>query len=241
MNSRRILFVTKGGRDAATRYRSLAYFSLLKQSGWAPQHLSANVGWKQRLELLRTAARSHVVVVQRKIFNPLFFNLLNRNARRLVYDFDDAVFLRSDGSPSTTRDRRFARMARSCRQVWAGNRYLADYAGRYNPSVHLLPTPLAPEKYDLDPEKPREWIDLVWIGSRSTRRYLQPAVTLLEAMSERLPRLRLKIIADLTCRPKNWPPTPSPGATLVKRRPWHRPTSESPPCRTTRGHAANAP
>jgi len=196
MSRRRILFLSKAVHDAATRYRALAFFSLLRQNGWAPDHLDANVGMGQRFGLLRAAAGSDVVVVQRKTFGPLFFSLLKRHCRHLVYDVDDAVFCRSDGSPSATRAARFARIARSCRQVWAGNRYLADYARRYNPSVRVLPTSLATEKYAVEADQPTEWVDLVWIGSQSTRKYLASAMTLLERLAEEFPRLRLKIVAD---------------------------------------------
>jgi glycosyltransferase involved in cell wall biosynthesis len=203
MNRRRVLFISKGARDAATRYRSLAYFDLLQQNGWEPVHLSGNVGWRGRLQLLRSAAESDVVVVQRKTFNPLFFRLLKKNCRRLVYDLDDAVFLRSDGSRSATRAARFARIAGGCCQVWAGNRYLAAYARRYNPSVRVLPTALAPEKYSVEAGRPADWVDLVWIGSRSTRRYLEPLANLLEGPVNGLPRLRLKIVADFDIPTRN--------------------------------------
>ena len=39
-------------------------------------------------------------------------------------------------------------------------------------------------------------VDLVWIGSRSTRRYLVKLTPLLEDLAQELPQLRLKIIAD---------------------------------------------
>ena len=196
MSGRRILFITKGERDSATRYRSLAYFDRLRASGWDAVHMAAKATWRQRRKLLATAAAADVVVVQRKTFNPLFFHLLNSRCRRLVYDLDDAVFCRSDGTPSRTRARRFARIARHCSQIWAGNTYLAETSKRYNASVRVLPTSLAPEKYAVETQKPSGSIDLVWIGSRSTRKYLEPAVKIFDGVAARVPNLRLKIVAD---------------------------------------------
>jgi glycosyltransferase involved in cell wall biosynthesis len=67
---------------------------------------------------------------------------------------------------------------------------------RQNPSVVVLPTSLSPEKYFLTTTKNRNFLDLVWIGSSATKRYLTSALPFLEEIAESLPDLRLKIVAD---------------------------------------------
>ena len=60
---------------------------------------------------------------------------MRQAARRLVFDFDDAVFLRDSYSPkglhSSRRRRRFAAMARAADAVVAGNDFLASEAARW--------------------------------------------------------------------------------------------------------------
>jgi len=196
MNSKSILFVSKGENAPSTRYRSLAYFNALRMGGWHPRHITAHDDPLSRVELLRQVVRADVAIVLRKTFNVTFFYLLNLCAKRLIFDLDDAIFCRSDGYSSRTRQNRFARIARRCQQIWAGNTYLAETAQQYNPAVTILPTSLEPGKYAIKTEKSKDYIDLVWIGSSSTQKYLRGALPALEPLAKTFPVLRLKIVAD---------------------------------------------
>jgi len=113
-----------------------------------------------------------------------------------VFDFDDAIFCNSDGTPSATRMRRFAATVRACDDVFAGNAFLATTAARFNGAVTVVPTCVEPAKYRVTAAKPADRIELVWIGSRSTRKYLEDALPALRLAAARVPRLRLKIVAD---------------------------------------------
>ena len=196
MTPRTILFISKGENSASTRYRAFNYFPYLREAGWSPQHITAAQGPLSRLNILRQARRADVVVIVRKTLSPLFLRLLRKASRRLVFDFDDAIFVRSNGEPSRRREQGFRRTLAACDAVWAGNRYLAGAAARLNNHVSLLPTSIRPEKYQLEVEKPRDCLDLVWIGSSSTQKYLVQALPALEILAQRHPQLRLKIIAD---------------------------------------------
>lgn len=201
MTSRRILFVSKGEDAPSTRYRARAYFDLLRVNGWYPLHITINHDLLSHLKLLRSAKRAHAVVIMRKTFSVPFFRLLNLCSRYVVLDLDDAIFYRSDGNPSRTRRRRFAFIARRCQQIWAGNVYLANTAQRYNAAVTILPTSLAPGKYAIEIEKAADRLDLVWIGSTSTQKYLEASLPVLERLADRFPPLRLKIVADFDLAP----------------------------------------
>ena len=194
--SRRLLFVSKGENSASTRYRALQFFPLWRAAGFEPAHVTASGGLGPTLAMLRQAQRADVVVVLRKTFPAPLLRLLRRASRRLVFDFDDAIFRNSDGTPSRTRQARFAAMARACDHVLAGNAFLARHAAALNPAVTVVPTCVDAARYRVAAEKPADTLDLVWIGSHSTRKYLAEAMPWLAAAAERLPRLRLKIVAD---------------------------------------------
>jgi glycosyltransferase involved in cell wall biosynthesis len=196
MNGKRILFISKGENDPSTRYRGLAYFSALSSDGWEPEHITVRDNPLLRLKLLKRANRADVVVILRKTFSAPYLSMLSLCSRRLVFDLDDAIFCRSNGAISRTRGNRFARMASRCRQVWAGNEYLAAASRQFNRAVTILPTSLGPGKYLIEAEKPAKHIDLVWIGSRSTRKYIETGLPALENLAENLPHIRLKIVAD---------------------------------------------
>lgn len=194
--AKRLLFISKGDDSASTRYRGLQYFPLLREAGYEVSHIAAAGSPSDYLQAFRQAAAADIVIVLRKTFPGPLLWLLRKCARRLVFDFDDAIYCNTDGSPSPTRMRRFAAMARSCDHLFAGNGFLATTARQFNPAVTVIPTCIDPARYTSGSAKHDEWIDLVWIGSRSTRKYLQEALPALRLAHARIPQLRLKIIAD---------------------------------------------
>ena len=193
---RTILFVSKGTDAASTRYRSLAFFERLEAVGWRPIHKTAPNRWGAWRRLIEMASQVDVVVVLRRLPGLRVRRALRRNVRFLVVDLDDAIFRGQGESPSARRARRFRAMARSANEVWAGNDYLADYARRHNPNTFVLPTAIDPDAYNVRTERATDGLDLVWIGSTSTRCYLVEILPQLEALAESVPGVRLRVVAD---------------------------------------------
>ena len=194
---KRILFLSKSESASSTRYRALQFMPLLTQAGFEVAH--ANVSGNAGTAFLRTlvkAARADIVVVLRKTLPGPLLWLLRSASRRLVFDFDDAIFCNTDGSGSPTRMRRFAAMLGACDHVFAGNSFLASKTTPFNPRVTVLPTCVDPERYQVVAEKSQNSLDLVWIGSASTKKYLLAVLPALRLAAARVPGLRLKIIAD---------------------------------------------
>lgn len=192
----RILYVSKGEDSSSTRYRALQFFPRWKEHGYRPMHVKASGGLLATLNMLRQARQADAVIVLRKTFPAMLLWLLRRASRRLVFEFDDAIFCNTDGSPSQTRMSRFAAMVRACDHIIVGNDFLRRQATAFNPAVTIIPTCLDVARYQIDADKPTNTIDLVWIGSHSTKKYLSAAMESLAKAAERLPQLRLKIIAD---------------------------------------------
>jgi len=193
---RRILFVSKGAESASTRYRASQFFSRLEQANFIPSHAEIRGGPLAYLGVLKMAASADIVVILRKTFPVLFLSLLRKVSRRLVFDFDDAIFCNSNGSSSATRMRRFVAMVRCCDHVIAGNGFLGNMARRFNSELSIIPTSVDVDHYKVGKGVPSAYFDVVWIGSSSTRKYLEAAIPSLSAAARRIPALRLKIIAD---------------------------------------------
>lgn len=192
----RLLFLSKGEDSASTRYRALQFFPMLAEAGMRAHHVTTGKSSWSYLNALRQAAAADVVIVLRKTFPAPYLWLLRKLSRRLAFDFDDAIFCNTDGSPSATRMKRFVLMAGTCDSLFAGNRFLAEQALRYNPAVTVLPTCIDAAAFPATGVKPTDSFDAVWIGSRSTRKYLVDALPALRAAYAKVPSLRLKIIAD---------------------------------------------
>jgi glycosyltransferase involved in cell wall biosynthesis len=155
------------------------------------------------LRLRRELNRADLVILQRKLLPAWQLALLRRATDVLLFDFDDAVFLRDSYAPqgcySSVRARGFAAVVRACDAVIAGNDFLRDHATLWTSAdrVHVLRTCVDPDRYPLaEHARARSRVQLVWIGSSSTLRGLERIKPLLDSLGERWPGLDFKIICD---------------------------------------------
>ena len=195
----RVLIISHGVQSASARYRALQYIPSLERAGARVTVAPMPAGTRERWRLLRSAAKYEAVLLQKRL-TPLWqIALLRRNAKRLVYDFDDAVCFRDSARGATaswTRGRRFRAMACAADLVVAGNDYLASLAAGHA-EVVVIPTAVDPAKYDAV-ARPRSdgAVKLGWIGSGSTLRYLEGLRGALERVGAARPVARLKIVCD---------------------------------------------
>ncbi|OUR65486.1 hypothetical protein A9Q79_00370 [Methylophaga sp. 42_25_T18] len=196
MQSKHILFVSKGENDASTRYRGQQYYPFFHDAGYFTEHVKVSGGINAFLNTLKLAYKADIVIVLRKTFPAVLTWLLRKVATKLIFDMDDAIFCSSDGSASKTRMKRFMHMAKVSDHIFAGNQFLAATALKFNGAVTLIPTSLNIKKYEVQAAQPDSYVDLVWIGSRSTSKYLKDILPQLESLADKHANLRLKIIAD---------------------------------------------
>jgi glycosyltransferase involved in cell wall biosynthesis len=194
--SKKILFISKGQYTSSTRYRAMQYFPSFIDNGWQPTHITISGGAIPVLKTFIAAINADVIVLLRKTFPFPIFWILRQLSKKLIFDFDDAIFVNTNGSHSKTRMNRFKTTVASCDYIFAGNQYLADEAKKYNSAVAVIPTSLEISKYDLSCQKDDAIFELVWIGSTSTKKYITEIIPALEKAAQTIPNLQLKIIAD---------------------------------------------
>lgn len=152
-----------------------------------------------RKKFFRHCADFDAIYLHKKKLNCLDAYWLRRYSRKVIYDFDDAVMY-SDKDPcreSYSRERLFRRTVKSADLVIAGNPYLADHARRYNQNVEMLPTGINVDDYQKNAVRKNDGkIVLVWIGSKSTLKYLYQIGEALEEIGQRYPQAVLRIICD---------------------------------------------
>lgn len=192
----KVLYISKGSDASPTRYRAFDYFPRLEEAGWQTSHITVTRSLFNYIHVLRAASKADVVVVLRKTFSHWYVNQLRKRAKKLVFDFDDAVFSRSNGKQSIKRAKGFKRIVKLSDAVWAGNDFLAGKAREYSDKVSVVPTAIDMRRYDVVADKPDNHVDLVWIGSSSTRKYLEMILPSLVQAYQNNTMLRLKIIAD---------------------------------------------
>ncbi len=193
---KKLLFISKGETASSTRYRALQYFPFLIQAGFSPTHITISGGINPIFNTLIAASKADVVVLLRKTFPAPLFWLLRKLSKKLVFDFDDAIFCNTDGSQSCTRMQRFKHTIKNCDYVFAGNGYLAAHAKQFNSAVEVIPTSINTDKYNLDCQKDTQALKLVWIGSSSTKKYLIDILPQLEKAAHFVTDLQLNNISD---------------------------------------------
>jgi glycosyltransferase involved in cell wall biosynthesis len=186
------------------RYRLAAFRPFLERAGHSLELLPWPKHWWSWLALPAALRHTDAVIVQRRLLACWQLALTRRAARRLVFDFDDAVFLRDSyarrGLHSVRRLRRFQRTLKAADAVVSGNSFLQTQARRWAPAerVRGVPTCVDPARYPLAEHLRTlaSGTQLVWIGSASTLRGLVAIQPLLEELGQRLPGLQLKLICD---------------------------------------------
>lgn len=173
--SRSLMGITQSAFDPASRVRFIQYMPLFEDAGWRVSHRPNRPDrqWRSGLgnrfargvhyRLGRTAMRVNRVrdLMDARHYDAVFLNrdlmasdlryesaLLSRNAR-VVFDFDDAIFL---GGVKGERHARW--MCEHAAWVTPGNSYLAEWARQWTDRVTIIPTVIDTDRYEC-----KEWSD----------------------------------------------------------------------------------
>jgi hypothetical protein len=130
-----------------------AYFggSRLRKAAHLPGIIS------RRRQDWRRFGEFDVVFIQKEVFH--FWPRWRFPHPRVIYDFDDAVF-----GGSTTH------LLKTCRQVFAGNGFLADHARSFGARVDVVPTVVDVARFR---PTATPGTRVGWMGSRTTNQYLE--------------------------------------------------------------------
>ncbi len=209
----RLVALVQSPDHVCCRYRIAAYRPHLEAAGHTLELRPWPKRWWSRLRLGRALRDADVVILQRKLLPVWMLYLLRCAAPRLVFDFDDAVFLRDSYAPkglhSAARLHRFIATIETADVIVAGNPFLADEAGRWLPGtdrVRVVPTCVEPGHYTAARhERAGHGVELVWVGSSSTLQGLESVRPMLEDVGRELAGTRLKLVSDRFLQLKYFP------------------------------------
>lgn len=150
----------------------------------------------------RLVSREHwdAILIQYEAFPFLpgmFERLLVNRGVPFVLDYDDAWFHRYDSHRSfmvrQALGRKIPTLMAKAAAVVAGSRYIADFAMRFNPAVHLIPTAIDLRRYPVaQPGTEASAPTIGWIGGPATTPFLNLVrEPLREVMDRTGARLRL--------------------------------------------------
>lgn len=228
----KILFLTPypPGESPSQRFRFEQYFALLQEkhirftcqsflssASWRIFYSPGNwfkkiavllLGFFRRFAILLKVPQYDFVFIHREaspmgppIFEWIIANLLKK---KIIYDFDDAIWLPDNPNESLMRSTikwrwKVRNIIHWSYKVSCGNLYLCDYAYRYNHNVYLNPTTIDTESLhnrNLYPPIEKKGIVIGWTGTHSTLQYLDTIKDVLVQLENKHPDVTIMIIAD---------------------------------------------
>ncbi|MBL0049522.1 MAG: glycosyltransferase family 4 protein [Bacteroidetes bacterium] len=224
-----ILFLTlhRPDRSPSQRFRFEQYLEFLQANGFLVEHFyllnerddklfySHNALGKIKILITsvfklyskyRSTKKDTIVFVQRECFmlGSAYFEKLFRNKCKLIFDFDDSIWLQNVSdknklwsflkNPSKT-----SHIIQMANCVVAGNQYLADYALRFNKNVTIIPTTIDTAEYYFvkENQKPKDTVCIGWSGSVTTIQHFQYVVGALLLLKKKYgDKIYFKVIGD---------------------------------------------
>ena len=209
----RLVALVESPDHVCCRYRLAAFRAALAAAGHTLDFAPLPRGWLGRAAIGRGLEAADAVILQRKLLPPWVVARLRRRVRRLIFDFDDAVWLRDSysakGFDDAKRSHRFRSTVEACDLVVAGNEYLAAETRRWNDRVTVIPTCVDVSRYPVATPT-SGGTQLVWVGSSSTLRGLERFTPTLSAIGRAVPGTRLKLVCDRFLSIPDLPVDPCP-------------------------------
>jgi glycosyltransferase involved in cell wall biosynthesis len=141
----------------------------------------------EKIRLLKKMKQFDIVYVQKKLLSLFDTALLRRFAKKLIFDFDDAIYYRQDTYEvleSKSRYLKFKYLVQNVDLIVAGNKTLSDYASQFNKNVVVIPS--AVETADI-PIKDYAAVDnniiIGWVGGKGNLHHLKMLFPIFQRLS----------------------------------------------------------
>lgn len=231
----KVLFIAshRPERSPGQRFRFEQYFNYLEEHGfecelsflvepsddqflYKPGHFLRKMRFvrkciaKRRADVARMGDFDIIFIAREALMtrSTWFERAFRRSGARIIYDFDDSVWL-SNVSDANRRwgwvkdPSKTSKLIALADLVFAGNHYLADYAKRFNPRVEVVATTIDTSVYLPRTTRPEGPVVIGWSGSITTIRhfrYAEPALRELKAKYG--DRIAFRVVGDSSFRLK---------------------------------------
>ncbi len=128
---------------------------------WRSTNIIKSIG---RVPLLFSQS-GYDIIWQNRLLQLQHFFWEKKIRKPIVFDFDDAIWM-YEGERQVIKKFEISEM------LFAGNEYLADFAGKYNKNIFVVPTTIDTDKI-FPLLKQTEHFTIGWIGTKSNFKYLE--------------------------------------------------------------------
>ncbi len=183
---------------ASSRHRVYLYIERLQQKGIICKVLKPHrTNFFSRviyaIRLMFYLLKTDIVFIQKRVFLKYLFRLIRLFNNRIIFDFDDAIFLFPDVEPILVK------ILKGCKHIIAGNEYLKSYALKYNKNVTVIPTPIDCKEYKpiMNHQEEKDLVIIGWIGMSNNLLYLEKLKEVFNRIYEKKgDEVKLKVICD---------------------------------------------
>lgn len=191
-----LAIVSRDLEKGSTKYRLAQYLDFFAGRG-------INVEFVRRNEIdgttLERARRADLLFNQKCLVNLTLAKKLMAASRRVLFDFDDAIYTRPGKSFSRFTQfkvrRRFHFWLRHADVVTTPNEFLARYARRHGAAVEIVPMALDLETWRPAPDKSTGEITLGWAGAPVNVHLLEGLDAVLTALLAKFPQAKLAVFS----------------------------------------------
>ncbi len=196
----KILFIILDANAASSRVRVLNLLPYFREKGIEFEVRPYPKGFVEKIKTFRALRRFDIVFLQKKMPSPFESLLLKKASRYLVFDFDDAIYLRHDANKeieSKSRELKFKAIAKQADLIIAGNRILASEAERFNKNVEIIPSAVETRGIPIKDwsHEAREGVIIGWIGGAVNLGHLRLVEPVLKRLAKEHP-IELRIICS---------------------------------------------
>ena len=155
-------------------------------------------------DLFRANQYDYIFIYRDAFFFGILFEWLFKQTKaKLVFDFDDSIWLHDEAANQSFFQKlknpaKTGTIISYCDLVVAGNEYLANYAKGFNQNVVIVPTTIDTTQYQRkEVTKSKSGVCIGWSGSFSTIKHFESALEPLKVLKEKYgDAIYFKVIGD---------------------------------------------
>jgi glycosyltransferase involved in cell wall biosynthesis len=195
-----IAFVVHKKEDPNSRLRIYPVAEEMRKRGWRCDVRDVPKSFMGRVRLFLNLTRTDVILLHKKLFNPLEVRLLKALRKKIIFDFDDAIMYTEARrkQPMTGKfTGRFRKIMEISDVAVAGNEFLANEAKKHCRRVEIMTTPVDVKLFTpAAPENKKNEVVIGWIGLKGNLFYLDALAPVFQNLARKFPGIALSVVCS---------------------------------------------
>jgi glycosyltransferase involved in cell wall biosynthesis len=149
--------------------------------------------YRKRFFKLRKLNDYDLVIIFREVIptRSIFFEkMISRFDIPIIFDFDDAIWIKDVSNVNKKlawfkNEKKIEQILPLCTHVTCGNKYLQDFAKKFNSNVSIIPSTVDTNHYVPIKRKGDNKVRIGWVGSHTTIKHFEKILNVLKKIKEK--------------------------------------------------------